>query len=212
MEKSSYEKVYELLSNCPDGHALRARVLERIENFKIDKIEYILERPKELGQPAKVMVKFHTIAGILTYSFQPSSPPRIYIDIYPFLLPNEVETLVNENFGVKGRVSTYNCNKDVILNKKDRNGTIPFVSWLRRNLSQEFYPILKNAENRVSEEFSKLLTDQSTIEGANSFLTECAINDIKIALSSYKHLGDDTLKRAIQEFICDELFEFQSCE
>lgn len=137
-----------------------------------------------------------------------TSPNNLWLSVDNFFNNKESQVVVGANFGVKGRVATYFCRKTIISGEHSRRGTSSFNSWLSYSLSDKFQPQLVEAKNRVKAQMEEMRWSQAYADAEQAFLAECAIRDIKTALAAYKHLGDDMLKQAIREFLCDDVFEF----
>ncbi len=199
MGQSSYEKIYEALAVTKQCKELVASIPEKFAQVRVTGVEFGLKRPNEFGLPAEA-IPHYKIVGPNGAVFN-TQDGHIWISVSTLVNDETIAPLVNEVFGVKGGVPTYFCNKEVVLGRKNRRDTDSFGDWLCRRVRSQFEQDVANAQKRVQEQVRQMAADPETARLGREFLVQCAIKDIKQALSAYDHLGKEVLSEAIDEFL-----------
>lgn len=199
MGQSSYEKIYEALAATKQCKALVASISEKFAQVRVTGVEFSLKRPNEFGLPAEAIPQYKVVGpNGAVFNTQDG---HIWISVSTLVNDETIAPLVNEVFGVKGGVPTYFCNKEVVLGRKNRRDTDSFGDWLCRRVRSQFEQDVANAQKRVQEQVRQMAADPETARLGREFLVQCAIKDIKQALSAYDHLGKEVLSEAIDEFL-----------
>jgi hypothetical protein len=205
MAESSYIKVYERLASCADGRALAAKIAERIASLRVADVEFVLARPDKLGEPARAVPRFVVASSLGPHCKVENS--SFWLEVDAFAARAEVKAVIDANFGVKGRVPTYFCRKDVVLGDDSRRGTLSFYSWWTRKLGENHDASIEAAKARVGAQIREMAASEEVQAKGRAFLVEQAVRDIKLALSAYDHLGKEVLKEAIDEYLIHSITE-----
>jgi hypothetical protein len=208
MGESSYEKVYRLLAVSLEGRRLEGAVRHGIESTRVSGVSFYLNKSGSLGQPATARPVYTISTDSNPHMMKVESADRVWFDASAYMSDEAAISVINANFGVKGRVPTYFCKKEVVTGEKYRHGTVSFPKWLSAAFNEKFRSQLTEARNRVEDQISRMKGSKEYADSEREFLTKCAIRDIKAAMAAYRHLGDEALKQAVQEFLCDDVFEF----
>lgn len=206
MGESSYDKVYKLLEATKECRELEAAVGRRIASMKVTSVTFSLMAPDSVGQPATASPRF--VVAVEDKELMKVSAWDFWLSVSTFVQQNETRAVVEANFGVKGRVATYFCRKTVLTGEDNRRGTSSFHNHLCYSLGEKFDQEMKDAKERIKAQVLEMKESEAYALAEREFLATCAVKDIKAALAAYKHLGDAMLKQAVQEFLCDDVFEF----
>lgn len=204
MADSSYEKVYQRIHETKQCKALLASIPPQIEDIHVIDVEFRLSRPDELGQPATAysMFKVRVPGGEIR-----TTDGSVSFDMSSLLGESRLRPLIEEVFGMPGGVPTYFCRKSVVNGRDYRKGTRSFSDWLIRQVGSRYEEALAKARKRVEQEVAEWKVSDHVLTKQRDFLVQCAIGDIKKALSAYDHLGKEVLKDAIDEYICHSITE-----
>lgn len=206
MGESSYDKVYKLLEATKEGRELVATVGRRIASMKVTGVIFSLTVPDAVGQPATASPRY--VVSTDDGELMKVGTGDFWLEASSFVSTRDARAVVEANFGIKGRVATYFCRKTVVLGDDSRRGTNSFHRHLCYSIGEKYSPEMKDAKDRVRSQILEMRESQAHADAEREFLVGCAVKDIKAALAAYKHLGDATLKQAVQEFLCDDVFEF----
>jgi hypothetical protein len=206
MGESSYDKVYKLLEATKECRELEAAVGRRIASMKVTGVTFSLMAPNSVGQPATASPRF--VVSTDDGELMKVSGGDFWMESSSFVSTRDAKAVVEANFGVKGRVATYFCRKTVVLGDDNRRGTNSFHRSLCYSIGEKFDQEMRGAKERIKAQVLEMRESEAYTNAEREFLVGCAVKDIKAALAAYKHLGDATLKQAVQEFLCDDVFEF----
>ncbi len=207
MGQSSYDRVYELIMATKEGQTFEALITRRINTLHVDSVEFEVEIHKEPGASA-------VLNPVFNIKHESDQTSRQYDCCWDILRPlrsttgdiigaDEVKAVLNATFGVN--VPTFGCKKEVATGDKYRKHTNTF----RDFLNNRYRDRLSHAKERLTNEIDALIKSEKFAQMKQEAMVKCALRDISAALAAYRHLGKDVLRQAIQEFIIEDVFEYQ---
>jgi len=204
MAESSYDKVSRLISETAEGRAVMAKARERMATLRVTDVMFQLARPEKLGDPARATPRF--VVGNCDGELTKTENGSIWLNGSSFVMQRECKQAVEATFGIK--VKTYFIRKDVLLGDTRRRGTNDFHNWMSSRFSELHGQEMEAVKTRILEQVRDMRASGDLVAREHEFLARCAVDDIKKALASYKHLGEAVLKQAVQEFLVDDVFEY----
>ena len=201
---SSYDKVYERMADTKTVKALLAEIPLKLNDVHVLGVDFTLRRPDAIGRPATATPSFNVkVPGGVVHT----ENGQVYLDLGNTITEKSTNAIVEELFGKPGGVPTYFCRKSVVLGEDYRKGTHSFAAWLRSSMRDKFDEDFARAQERVKEEVCDWKSSELVARLQREFLVKNAIEDIKMALGAYDHLGKEVLKDAIDLYLCHAITE-----
>lgn len=207
MGESSYDKICSRMAEHKKVQEFLATIPEKLAAARVVRVDFVLERPEEVGKPARAVPKC-----IVEVNGSTNSTPdgRVWIALSTFITDGAVRPLIDELFGQPGGVPTYFCKKEILTGEKYDRRRNSFAEWLRANMVDQYRDLIAHTVERLAEEAKTALASEENVAKSREFLVRAACEDIKKALASYSHLGSEVLKAAVDEYLVHSIFEFET--
>jgi hypothetical protein len=183
-----------------------ARARERLVTLNVSGVRFKLQTARSVGDKAVALPM--AVVSHCDGEYGSTHNGQIWMAGSSFLSSQECHDLVRAAFGVT--VKTYFIDKGVLVGNKHRKNTASFYEYAAGMFEKEYAAEMQAAQGRLLKQTQELLESSETVRLGEEFLAQHAVADIKLALAAYAHLGKDILKQAIQEYIVDDVFEFDS--
>lgn len=192
----SYERICAALAATEEFAAYERDFVKRVLSARVDNVtfEKLAESSRGDGMPEH---RFEVACGkerIAGFSFREPGQLKLNVDA---LVTVESLAPVMALFGKK--VMTFNCKEDLVREK--------FVKHVRAVLLERHPGILVEAETRISEQATGLLTSGRVEKDRQVAYENEAVEEIRTVLLKYRNIRREALKRAIDEFIIHDVTE-----
>lgn len=192
----SYERICIALAATEEFADYERDFVKRVLSARVDNVtfEKLAESSRGDGMPEH---RFEVACGkerIAGFSFREPGQLKINVDL---LITVDSLAPVMAAFGKK--VMTFNCREDLVKDK--------FVKHARTVLLDRHPGILTEAEARISEQATGLLTSGRVEKDRQVAYENEAVEEIRTVLLKYRNIRREALKRAIDEFIVHDVSE-----
>lgn len=190
----SYERICIALAATEEFAVYERDFVKRILSARVDNVtfEKLAESSRGDGMPEH---RFEVACGkerISAFSFREPGQMKLNVDA---LVTVESLAPVMAQFGKK--VMTFNCKEDLVREK--------FVKHVRSALLERHPGVIAEAEARIAEQATGLLTSGRVEKDRQVAYENEAIEEIRTVLLKYRNIRREALKRAIDEFIVHDV-------
>ncbi len=220
MGTSSYHKINLALADTPEYRAFRETIINRIRTLNLQSISFspIKENPHDYD--IRIIV---TCEGMEPIRLWPGSGQtgeerirKTNFSLGTLLQTSEIVEFANALW-MSNKVSTYNCNfytptrrNSKGVDVKVKRASCVSEEWTRfafDNIFNQSRWYLDEALQRIRDQASDSFNSEEGQRKLQDMLNRTAIDEIVLALKKFRHLPEDVLKTAFQEFVVGNLLE-----
>lgn len=214
MEKvSGYAAIHESLISSPEANALIEGIARHIREACIDHYDFRTITNEGIADTETTWV---INVGPNKRYFTNDQYTRFYIDVQLQVEDDAAEHIINANFGVKGRIGTRNCRKEILLNGRSsygRSGFKPWVqsfpSYLREYVGNNKMILLfaEESRNRIIADMIRICESDEFAKRRQKFLCTEAQVEIMKTMRKYRNLPQNVLNEALSMSCVEGIME-----
>jgi hypothetical protein len=216
---SSYHKINLALAATPEYRAFREMIIARIRRVELQTLSFSpVSNP--LDYDLRIIVGCEGMAPIRLWASEGKTGEERIAKIsfsLGSLLSFEETVQVASVLWASGRISTYNCNFHMPTrrNSKGKDVEVKGAScvskeWNRfvfRDIMDQSSRCLDEAVVRVRHQALNAFTSEEGRDRLQDMFNRTAIDEIVQSLKKFRHLPEDVLKTAFQEFVVGNLLD-----
>jgi hypothetical protein len=200
---SSYEKIYQLLLDTPEGRAIQTRVKTALESSRV-KSWFFQLRERDSTQPVAVACFKSTVHAERHFELG-----AVWVDIGAILTHDELVGIVHRHFDRD--IPTYFCRRKVVeagcRDERGRKTVKSFSAWAQEYIGLETADLAKMACQSLESQCSAIAKNPGFIQEHKDALTGFAKDEIGKVIKRYAFLGEPVLRDALQDFAVSSVLD-----
>ena len=209
-EQSSYHKIYVALTKTETWKELCEKVELRLSNATITQQKFVCidwdDRP---FLRAKFTISFGNGDTNTEWETRNEADPIGHESVSNSCLwrTSELKSVVTNHYGKAGDVKTRNCKFSVIENGSYKNDTDSWLTWASRKLTNTYYERIKDLTFKLRASCKKVMDSPEFAVAKREAEIQACKDQISATMLHWRHMPDDVLKEAWNQFIAADLME-----